>query len=89
MGTCQVVTELGMFKELIVITLEKVMIFLKMLFTLLPIRRIVAEGHVTASAGVELIFAAIPTLLKKRGSFPLSGCSWARPAHMVLFHVLV
>lgn len=58
-------TELGMFKELIVITLEKLMIFLKMLFALLPILRIAAEGQVAASAGVELIFAAIPTLLKK------------------------
>lgn len=89
MGTCQVVTELGMFKELIVITLEKLMIFLKMLFALLPIRRVAAEGHVAASAGVELISAAIPTLLKKEGSFSLSGCSWAGPAHMVIFHVLV
>lgn len=89
MGTCQVVTELGMFEELIVIALEKLMIFLKMLFTLLPIRRIVAEGHVTASTGMELIFAAIPTHLKEEGSFPISGCSWARLAHMVLLHVLV
>lgn len=83
------VTELGMFKELIVITVEKVMIFLKMFVALLPICRIVAEGHVTASAGVELIFTAIPAPFKEKGSFPLSGCSWARPAHMVLFHVLV
>lgn len=89
MRACQVVTELGMFKELVVITLEKAMLFLKMLFTLLPIRRIAAEGHIAASAGVELIFATIPTHLKEKRCFSLSGCGWARPAYMVLFHVLV
>lgn len=81
--------ELGMFKKLVVITFEEVVLFLKMLYALLPICRIIAEGHVAASAGVESVRAAVPAGIKKICGFSFSVCSRAGPAHMILFHVFV